>query len=286
MPRITWKLLSIAIFIVLMVALEGCADSGTKVVNGSGKVETKREPAVDVRHVNYSAPGKLTVVLGDKEELAIKAEDNLIPLVDIEIVGDTLSIFLSEGTSLAPTKPIEFTLTVKKLNGAELTGSGDVFVPDLVGEQLFMTLTGSGDFRSGDLKADLVQVESEGSGMFELGTIEADWLKLLMRSSGGVEVRKVEATTLQGAIGGSGGINIAGGEVLGQTLTLGGSGKYKAKSLRATNAQVELTGSGSATLRAKDNLIVHLSGSGNILYYGEPEVSESVKGSGKIKKQD
>lgn len=286
MPRIIWKLLTISIFVVLMAGLQGCLGMGAGAVSGSGIVETERQPAVGVRHVNYSAPGKLTVVLGDKEELVIKADDNIIPLFDIEIVGDTLNISVDEETALKPKKAIEFALTVNTLSGAELTGSGDISVPDLSGERLTMMLTGSGDLRTGTLKGDLIQVESEGSGKVETGKLEADIVKILSRGSGLIKVKRVEAQGLDSAIGGSGNISVVGGKVFGQGVSITGSGKYLAKALSSTQAQVEIVGSGNVTLRAKDNLTANITGSGNLLYYGDPEVAESLKGSGKIKKQD
>lgn len=286
MPRIIWKLLSIAIFVIFVVALQGCALSDSDEVRGSGKVKTERKPAVDVRNVNFDVPGKLTIALGDKEELVIKAEDNFLPLFDVEIVGDSMSIFLSDGASLKPKKPIEFNLTVKVLNGIELSGSGDITAPDIVSERLLLIAGGSGSLRSGDLKADIVDMEVAGSGKLKTGDVVSDRITLAIRGSGDVELGKVDGKTIETQIEGSGNVVVRGGKVLGQRVSIFGSGNYKAKSLRSTGVQVELVGDGDATLRAKEDLFVVITGSGNLRYYGDPEVEERLDGTGKVKKVD
>ncbi len=286
MPRIIWKLLSISAFVAFMLALQGCAGSGAGLLAGSGQVETERQPTAGVTGVNYDAPGKLTVTLGDKEELVIKGDDNIIPLFEIEIVSDTLSIFLSEETSFSSEKPIEFNLTVKEMGAVELRGSGDVSVPDLTSDRLDLTVTGSGDLRSGALEADTVEVEIEGPGKIKIGDITADLVKLFTRASGGVNIGKVEARALEIVIVQSGDIKIGGGKVFGQWLSIDGSGDYTAKSLRSTNAKVDLSGSSNVTLRTKDNLLVKMIGDGDLFYYGSPKVDKRKTGSGKIKKLD
>ena len=286
MPRIIWKLLSISVFALFMVALQGCALSDSDVVTGSGQVKTERKPAVDVRNVNFDVPGKLTIALGDKEELVIKAEDNFLPLFDVEIVGDSMSIFLSEEASLKPKKPIEFALTVKTLNGIELSGSGDILASDIESERLLLTAGGSGSLRSGDLKAKIVEMEAAGSGKLETGDITSDRIKLALRGSGDVELGKVDGKTIETQVEGSGNVVVRGGKVLGQRVSIFGSGNYKAKSLRSIGVQVELVGDGDATLRAKDDLFVVITGSGNLRYYGDPELEERLDGTGKVKKLD
>lgn len=63
-----------------------------------------------------------------------------------------------------------------------------------------------------------------------------------------------------------------------------GSGKVQLKDYIADAAHVESYGSGDVEVNIKNNLELKIIGSGNVLYRGDPQVSQTVFGSGKIKK--
>jgi hypothetical protein len=65
-------------------------------------------------------------------------------------------------------------------------------------------------------------------------------------------------------------------------VSLSGSGRYAAADLSSQDAQVRISGSGSATVRVAGTLEAHTSGSGSVAYIGQPTVTQQRSGSGGV----
>jgi hypothetical protein len=86
------------------------------------------------------------------------------------------------------------------------------------------------------------------------------------------------------SLDGVGSIEIAGNiDVL--ELNLDGVGSFNGAELRAKQAIVRNKGVGSAVVNVSEQLDATVSGIGSIEYIGSPQVKESVKGMGAIKKR-
>lgn len=87
--------------------------------------------------------------------------------------------------------------------------------------------------------------------------------------------------TLSVASSGSGEISIDG--ALDQlSVALAGSGAVAARQAPAATAAVQLDGSGSVEIAAKQSLSIALSGSGSVDYWGSPQVAKVVSGTGSV----
>jgi len=103
-----------------------------------------------------------------------------------------------------------------------------------------------------------------------------------LSSSGSIEIDNVEAEKLKLDLSSSGSIRATGTvEVL--TVTLNSSGTIDCEDLRAGSASVTNNSSGKVTVFVQDSLDVTISGSGRVVYHGDPaEVKQSVTGSGSV----
>ncbi len=72
------------------------------------------------------------------------------------------------------------------------------------------------------------------------------------------------------------------GRVETQRVELSGVAGYEAAALDSLEATVDLSGSGSATVRVAERLTVTISGAGSVYYLGDPEVDSSVTGTGQV----
>ncbi|GMO26953.1 MAG: head GIN domain-containing protein [Termitinemataceae bacterium] len=88
---------------------------------------------------------------------------------------------------------------------------------------------------------------------------------------------------LDGKISGSGKIT-AKGKCNNLNISIAGSGKFLGAELEAENADVKVSGSGTATVFAVKILNANIGGSGKIFYKGNPTVNEHIGGSGMIKR--
>jgi len=65
-------------------------------------------------------------------------------------------------------------------------------------------------------------------------------------------------------------------------VNISGSGKADLLKVNSKKAEVDISGSGNASLKVQDKLEAKISGSGKIYYSGSPEVDADVSGSGKV----
>lgn len=110
--------------------------------------------------------------------------------------------------------------------------------------------------------------------------IEAESLSVHISGSGGVEL-EVETEDLRTNISGSGKCTYQ-GQVDEHTIRISGSGDVNSFELQSLKAVVHVSGSGNSRLWVTDELDVRISGSGNVFYEGNPRVTSSISGSGKV----
>jgi hypothetical protein len=72
------------------------------------------------------------------------------------------------------------------------------------------------------------------------------------------------------------------GSVDSQDIKISGAGNYQAQDLFSRQTDLEISGSGGATIWVADKLNLQLSGIGNLNYYGNPILTTEVSGMGKV----
>jgi hypothetical protein len=69
-------------------------------------------------------------------------------------------------------------------------------------------------------------------------------------------------------------------------MHLSGAGDFDAYDLISRNAEIDLSGAGSARVYATEDLDVSISGAGSVRYRGEPSVHKSISGLGSLKRDN
>jgi hypothetical protein len=210
--------------LVMVVCSLTCLAAGWLVWRSPGRVVTVDRSVSDFNVVDLATFGDLYIEQGDQESLRIEAEENVLPNLETEVSGHTLKI--KSRPNILVFRPVKFYLTVKKLDAITISGSGDIYMPRLTGEELTLNIDGSGEIRLGQLTARQVRVQIDGSGD----------------------------------------VTIAGGKIDRQQVAISGSGDYEARNLTSSQAEVQISGSGSTVLRVGDRLAVNISGSGDVQY--------------------
>jgi hypothetical protein len=229
-----------------LLTVLGCSCAGFSVPiglpRGSGEAGQEVRSVEGVRKVELASWGNLYVELGDREELRIETDKNLLRYIETDVSGETLIIRHRRGITLRPKQPIEYHLTVKALDSLLVSGAGNVSLPQLETERFEIEISGAGSIDLEDLHADRLDVR----------------------------------------IGGAGDLEVAGGEVQEQEISISGAGDYRARNLDSDTAQVYLSGLGSATLHAREHLDVQITGAGSVRYLGRPSVEKHVTGVGSV----
>jgi hypothetical protein len=136
------------------------------------------------------------------------------------------------------------------------------------------------------IATEIKKLYVSGSGnMSVANTLKTDdKINIRVTGSGNVTAL-VDAPDIEASVSGSGNITIKGSckdlEAKGS-----GSGDIKAAELRSENAEVALTGSGTASVYASVSLDAKVSGSGSVFYSGNPKEQQIKKsGSGSVQKR-
>ena len=126
------------------------------------------------------------------------------------------------------------------------------------------------------------KVALTGSGNIETkDTIKVNEFSTFVTGSGNIMLA-VEASDVQAMITGSGNITISGSSSNAK-VNLSGSGDFDGFDLASQNTSVAVSGSGNAEVVAQKNLVAIVSGSGDVIYKGNPDQKEiKTYGSGDI----
>jgi len=140
-------------------------------IRGSGNVITKAWQVSDFDRVSLSGTGRVIITQGDHESLTVEADDNLMQYIKAKVRGRTLSLGLTDTPrfrTIRPSRTIRFNVTLDKVYGLTVSGSGDMEAQDLSAQDLEITISGSGDLEVALLTAESLQVRLSGSGDVDL----------------------------------------------------------------------------------------------------------------------
>jgi len=235
--------LVVSLLVVVALSATACYIPGFNNVRGNGDVVEEERNVRDFSAVALGGFGDLHIELGEREELVIVAEENLLRYIETDVRGNTLQIDTRRGVGLTPTEPIEYYLTVTDLTAVDVSGLGHIDIPALDTRSFDVTISGAGDVVIDELNADRLDV----------------------------------------VISGLGGLDIDGGFVERQSVDISGSGSYSARRMESLEADVAISGLGSMTIWASEKLDATISGSGSVNYVGRPSINQSVSGLGRVK---
>lgn len=101
--------------------------------------------------------------------------------------------------------------------------------------------------------------------------------------AGEVTVTGVDGPDLSVTHGGAGKVAVS-GRVTSQAVNLSGVGQYDGRDLTSQDAEVSISGTGSAVVNASRTLVARISGVGSVQYLGDPQVTKDVSGMGEVKR--
>uniref|UniRef100_UPI004048480F head GIN domain-containing protein n=1 Tax=Roseivirga sp. TaxID=1964215 RepID=UPI004048480F len=202
----------------------------------------------DFDEIGMSVAGKVYVKQGDKNEVILEGDDDLLEEIVTEVRNGRLVIKNERDNwrfwGSSNRGRLSVYITIKELRGAIVSGSGSI-----IGESKFKTR----DFES------------------------------IISGSGSIEL-EIDAEYTTSRISGSGSINLSGTTEKAK-LSISGSGRYSADKLASGDYDISITGSGRSNIQCDGDLDVRVSGSGNVYYSGNPtSVNTRSAGSGKVRR--
>lgn len=110
-------------------------------------------------------------------------------------------------------------------------------------------------------------------------------LGVLLAGAGDINAAGVHVTDLSVTITGAGSVTLAGSAER-QRVEISGLGTYRGTTLESGDADVLVSGAGSADVLVSGNLNATVTGAGSITYAGSPTLTSNVTGVGSIRERD
>jgi hypothetical protein len=218
------------------------------VVEGSGRVASQVRPIPRFEAVSITGPMRVALRPGTSDSLTVRADDNLLPLIETRVVTHgavpTLEIGVRPNTSFSTRSELSVAVGFSVLKSVALNGTGAA--------ELHAA-------RSPDLRVAL-----QGSGSARLVDAVVDALAISIAGSGGVQAE---------------------GRADRLSIEIAGSGALDAARLDADVVTASLVGSGSANVQARGALSVSIAGSGDVVHSGAAVPRASISGSGSVRRR-
>lgn len=206
-------------------------------------MKTVSRPVADFEKVELSTGGLLEIRQGTTFSLTVEAQENMLPLIETVVEGNALQIKTSK--LLGNHEPFKYVLTMPKLEGIEIAGSGDVVVKDIFSpEDMQIEVAGSGKVTA-NLVAKKMNSSIAGSGELLLEGL-ADEHTISIAGSGTLNAKKLNAKRVKIDIAGSGTANIMVLERLEADIAGSGAVNYLGT---PTEVKTDIAGSGSINKR-------------------------------------
>lgn len=233
----------------LFTAATLLASAQAATTTGSGSATTESRAVNGFQAIALRGAIDLVVRQGTSEGVQVRADDNLLPLVQTTVEGSgdarTLRIGFKPGTTLRARTRVVVTVDVVRLTTVSSHGSGSIFVEALKTPTLALAIAGSSD----------------------------------------ATLRQLDTERLSISIAGSGDVQ-ASGRAARLDVSIAGSGAVRTRELAADEVGVSIAGSGDASVTAHKTLSVSIAGSGDVEYGGGATLAHSrVAGSGSLRQR-
>lgn len=222
-----------------LLLLSGCALPRFNVVRGSGVTTTRNYPITGFTQVEVNSAFEATIRQGDTYAVQVTIDDNLLPYLVVEKVGDWLVIrYDTRQLTTFSSMRSEVAITLPALTGIKASGASQIRLMEMkTSGPLRITLSGASRV-TGDASVDSVMVDASGASSLMLSGV----------------VTSIDAE-------------------------LSGASSSDLSTLSANAANVRLSGASSATVNASKSLSYHVSGGSTLRYMGKPELgTQDVSG--------
>jgi hypothetical protein len=168
---------------VLMISLKLNIDK-IETIEGSGNMVTDTRPMDVFSRINVAGNFKVMLEQGDNHGVTIDTDDNFLPFISTEVVGNELIIKFDQKTYLH--KQIDVYITFSKLDELSMTAGANTETVTTLNGQTIKMLARAGAMASLSLNYDEVHLDALAGSMIDLaGTAK----KLTVESNAGAQIR-------------------------------------------------------------------------------------------------
>ncbi|AVR46081.1 hypothetical protein C7S20_12910 [Christiangramia fulva] len=253
-------------FILLLIMISCGAQEKVK---GSRNVKTEKFNLTPFHSIQIAGEFEVSIVKGSRPKLEIKADDNLIDLIQSEVIDGVLYIKPIKEISRAKSQKIQITFqdTLKSINisdKVELESEEDLYVEDFQLEtknksKAFLSLTANSFnlIHGDDAKAELNVTAKES--YFQLNQ-SSDVKALVNAPLFKVDIYEKASARIEG-------------EIQDFDLRAGQSSKFDGEKLTAENATVLAQGRSDNKINVSEKLEISATGNSKTEIYNSPQIN-------------
>ena len=219
----------------------GGSEYDARWLTGSGLVTSEARVVPDFTGIEVEGLGDVELSQGLLQSVTVECDDNILPYVKADVVGDTIHLGMKPGTSVRRMTRMIFHITVPRVTSIVIAGSGGVkAMTALRANALSLSIRGSGAIQA-QLAVGRLVSSIGGSGDINLSG-SADDIAVTIQGSGSVRARALQSATADVRVNGSGGVQVNATGTIGISIAGSGNVEYGGGG-RATIAR---SGSGTA----------------------------------------
>jgi hypothetical protein len=153
------------LFAVTIVPVGGCELPG---ITGSGVPASRSIDAKDFTTVNVSGPFEVTLERGDKFNVTISADDNLLQFIDVRNEAGKLSIDIKPEQNLRPKSGLKAKIDMPAIECVDLGGACRGSVNGFKGSKDLKVNVGGASTISGEIQAGKLALNAGGASQINL----------------------------------------------------------------------------------------------------------------------
>jgi len=277
----------LVVIVLIIIGFIGCHFVYSTV--GSGNIiKEERNISSDFAKIQLSNHGILYITFGNKVELTVEGDDNIIPHMVTKVTGDTLVIRTDRKLhrGYRSRKGIKFYLTVQEgqVNYLDITSHGRVTIPKLTGKQVTIDMSSHGRVNVEKVKADHTKLFLSSHGDIKIGDLQSQSVKVRLTSHGNITIGNLNAQSINAKLTSHGKVQIKSGKVKSQGIVLTSHGDYLAEYLKSAGCEVEISSHGKVVIQVSDKLRARITSHGNLYVKGDPKIDASKKSRKRIRK--
>ncbi len=214
---------------------------GSATVAGSGKEVTVARPVGAFSVLRLDSSVDVHAHQGAAPAVVVQADDNIEPLVETTVEGDTLVVRLKKGSSFRTNHKMVVDVTFTALSASQQHGSGDLHIDKLSGPKFESTIAGSGDLHIDSAQLGSFALSIAGSGDVTIAG-SANEARLVVEGSGDIDARNFAAKKVAVSVSGSGDARVNATESIDARVAGSGDITYSG---RPHDVMRKVSGSGS-----------------------------------------
>jgi hypothetical protein len=212
-------------------------------ISESGHIITTQRITSSYDEIGVSGSFEVNLITGKVGEIAITADENIIPYIITEVKNNQLSIYFEKNKNINHKSKITIEVPIDNIKSIQLIGSGNITSKNtIVTNNLNVHLMGSGDI-SLDVQTASITTSVSGSGDVNIKGTSAD-INATVIGSGKIDADQLKSDNATVDVNGSGDIKLFCSKKLLAMVAGSGTIHYKGK---PETVEKTVAGSGDIT---------------------------------------